>query len=150
MSQCRCSRSASAHPESRRPNPGSCAWHEIAHLLRVLAHKRVSPKEDLEAGIEGKESLQQILLGPEETTFDEKLLRILPGKVDVVDVHQHAGRECGQYLEDNSIDVAADFDRVGRIDEQQVPSAQFSDSKIKVSLSGAWMGSTSFALSAFS
>src|SRR5262245_32212286 len=76
-------------------------------------------QHDLESGVVLKEGPEKIQLIPGAPLPDPGG-RILKGIEDVVKMNKNAGTQSRQDLEQQVIDVAADFRHVRRIDEEEV------------------------------
>jgi len=89
------------------------------HQIAMMHHHPVSRPYDLEAFVEGKERLQQILLVPEDALL-EVLLRVAFRQTDVMDVNMNALAKARENFEVDRLNVVAFAEHMRRVDEQDV------------------------------
>src|SRR5262245_9599208 len=92
----------------------------LDHVWAVV-NERPRREHDLKVRIPGQHCLKQILLLPMALPLEE-VARILVRQEYVVNVNQHTRRERREDVENHPVDVAADLDRVRRVNEDDVPS----------------------------
>ena len=89
-------------------------------LSEVVMRKIVVGHEHLEIRVEGEESLEQILLVPEPELVDNPFAAVIERERDVVHMHDNTRLETRQHLQEQIVDVSADFHCVGAVDKQNV------------------------------
>src|SRR5207245_9783049 len=125
-------------PDARRvpylglPSNPEGARHHLAHehtyrglQLRPAAPvERVRREQDLVVVVKREERLEQVLLGPIALVVENPVAPVIIGQEDVVEMDRDTRSERWQDVEDEVVDVAANLDGVGRVDEQQVAVLQ--------------------------
>ena len=74
--------------------------------------------------IEGKKCLKKILFAPEPQFIDDPVAPVIEGEQNIVHVDDDAGVQSGQYLEEEIVNVAANFYRVRTVDEKEIAGAE--------------------------
>src|SRR5207249_2879664 len=98
---------------------GVVGWEGAGEGIGMAEVHVVAGPGDLEGAVEGEEGLEQILLAP-EAAFHDPFFVVLGGEEDVVEVDGDSGLEAGEDFEDFVVDVAADVQDVGGVDEENV------------------------------
>src|SRR5579883_3478530 len=80
--------------------------------------------QDLEGAVEGEEGLEQVLLVPETVLLEDGVLGIFGRQKDVVDVDDDSGVQAREDLQKLVLNVAADFEHVAGVDEQDIVLAE--------------------------
>jgi len=95
-------------------------WKDLLHHRLVTQPKIRVRQENLECAVEGKKSLEQILLGPKPQLIRDPLPRRLSRQKDVVEVDDHTWFQLREYFEQQVTYIPPDSDDMRRVDEQEV------------------------------
>src|SRR3954468_19631202 len=111
-------------PEGGWVAPQGAAGEEPGQLIRETSGESLGPEEHIKLTVESKECLEQVLLLPEEAGLFHELPWGLPGRVAVTGVDQTSRSDAWEDLQDDPIDLTAEFHCVGGVDEEQISLAQ--------------------------
>ena len=74
--------------------------------------------------VAAEEGVEEAAFLREEEITAERVTRVVVGKIDVVEMHPDTWAQPGQHFMDQIVHLAAGFDGMGRIDEQEIVLAE--------------------------